>query len=396
MNCFDSQIMEEKLVDAGYDIVESEERSDLVVVNTCIVKKPTENKILRYLNSLEKQFVVAGCFSAAYSEELISLFPEASMIGTNSEDIVSVVKETEKGGCLRNIKIGGDKICGVSGIIKITAISEGCLGNCSYCSAKLARGNLKSYDINKLVENIRESIESGAKEIWLTSQDTGIYGKDIKTDLVELITRIIDLRGEFLVRIGMMNPDQASELMPDLAGVIKNKKIFNFLHIPVQSGSDNVLKAMNRKYTVKEFKQLVSDLKRFVPDITISTDIICGFPTESENDFKKSIKLIKWLKPDVLNISRYWQRAGTDAAKFKQLHGRVTKDRSRKMTKLFHEISLSNNQKWMGWKGEILVDENGMGRNYAYKPVVLKSDIGKFVRAEIIDVKRHYLVGKII
>jgi tRNA A37 methylthiotransferase MiaB len=183
---------------------------------------------------------------------------------------------------------------------------------------------------------------------------------------------------------------------------MKSEKIFKFLHIPVQSGNNEILKKMKRSYKANDFKKIIKKLRKEIPEITISTDIICGFPGEKEKQFNNSIKLIKEVKPDVLNISRFWSRPGTEAEKMKnQVHGRITKKRSQILTKEFNKICTERNKKWLNWKGKILVDEKGqkgsfIGRNYCYKPVVIQSknnSIGKKINVKIIKTTNHALYG---
>ncbi len=157
---------------------------------------------------------------------------------------------------------------------------------------------------------------------------------------------------------------------------------------------------MNRFYAAEQFKTIVKEFRKHIPNITISTDIICGFPTETENDFEKTIRLIKWLQPDVINISQFWPRPGTKAAEMKQLPGGIKKERSRKLTKLYQEIALEKNKKWIGWQGKVLVDEIGskggfVGRNESYKPIVVKkAKLGEIVKVKIANATKNYLIGE--
>jgi tRNA A37 methylthiotransferase MiaB len=161
---------------------------------------------------------------------------------------------------------------------------------------------------------------------------------------------------------------------------------------------------MNRQYSIKEFKNLVNSFRKIFPRIGISTDIICGFPGETVQEFQDSIELVKWLKPDVLNISRFWPRKGTKAAKLpKSHHGRITKERSRILTHLWKDISVEVGEKWIGWEGEILLDEKGwgntlVGRNYAYKAVGVESssELGDLIRVRVTGAGTGYLKSIII
>ena len=217
-------------------------------------------------------------------------------------------------------------------------VSRGCLGACTYCATKNARGNLHSYTIKNVVERVKDAVKKGAKKILLTSEDMGCYGKDIGVNLADLLKEIVKIPGDFEVRVGMMNPTFALEFLDDLVKVFKNEKIIKFLHIPVQSGNDVVLKRMNRAYAVEDFEKIVDYFRNEIPEIIISTDIICGFPGETELQFEDSLNLIKKVEPEVLNISKFYPRPGTPAKNMKQLSTRTIKERSIRMSKLFKEL----------------------------------------------------------
>jgi len=185
-------------------------------------------------------------------------------------------------------------------------------------------------------------------------------------------------------------------------------KLFRFLHIPAQSGNNEILKAMNRYYTAQDFINLIKKIRTAIPSMTISTDIIVGFPGETDEQFQDSIALIKEIKPDVLNRSRYSPRPKTLAAALPQLHGRILKERSRLLTQTFDFICYDQNKKWKGWQGSIVLDEKGkegtdtvIGRNYAYKPVIVENKkgnlrLGDSVKVKIIKITRHDLRGEIV
>ena len=220
----------------------------------------------------------------------------------------------------------------------------------------------------------------------------------------ELISNITTIDKKFFVRIGMMNPSHLLDVLEPMINVYKNDKIFKFLHIPVQSGNDEILKLMKRNYAVEDFKKIVDEFRKNIPNITISTDIICGFPTEKEEQFKDSLELIKEIKPDVLNLSRFKARHGTEAAKMEgQVEGGTTKNRSRLLTDIFTNISRMNNERWLNWQGDILIDEKGkhdtfVGRNFAYKPVIVRGDVklGDYVKVRIKDITPYDLRGEIL
>ena len=290
--------------------------------------------------------------------------------------------------------------------IWIIQLSEGCLGKCTYCITRFARGKLKSYKPKSIIKSVRTAISKGFKEIWLTSQDNSSYGLDIGTNLAELLKEILKIDGDYKIRIGMMNP-MFLKNSSNLIDIFKDERIFKFVHIPVQSGSNKILKLMKRGYTVEEFEHIVKSFRKN-PNMTIWTDIIVGFPTETEEEFQMSVELLKRIKPDYVNVSRYSNRPGTEAKKMKQVPTEIKKERSRIMSKLVNQIAFEKNKKWINWNGKILIDEynekkkNFIGRNFAYKPVILdnnsnhKISLGSKINVKIVDSASTYLKGILI
>jgi len=286
-------------------------------------------------------------------------------------------------------------------VIHVAPISSGCLGNCSYCIVKRARGHLRSFPADEIIEDVRQAIDEGCREIWVTAEDTAAY-RWRGVGLPRLLEEINGLDGRFYVRVGMMTPNHAKGILEDLMDAYRLEKVFKFLHVPVQSGNDDVLRRMRRRYTVDDFLEIVTRFREAVPDLSLSTDIICGFPGETEDQFRDSLRLVEEVRPDVLNISRFWPRPGTEAAEMAgQLHGRETKRRSRMLTRLWRRLSLEQSLRWVGWKGDVLIDELGregslVGRNYAYKPIVLPAAarVGDFVKVEVTEAKGGYLLAQ--
>jgi MiaB-like tRNA modifying enzyme len=413
-NRSDYEIMLGLLKSNGFELVDSANKSDINLLVTCTVKTPTANRMIfriKELTKTNKPLVVAGCFAKAESKIVEKLNPNASLIGPNSIDkIVDVAYKTLSG--RKSIEIDGSVEKAnlphfrTNPIIDIVEINSGCTSFCSFCETKLARGNLRSYRPDKIRDQIKKAVAEGCKEIWITSQDTSAYGRDIGTNLPELLESITRIEGEFMVRVGMMNPLHFKKVeIEDLIQVYKNEKVFKFLHLCVQSGSNKVLKDMRRGYNVEDFIYYVEKFRKEIPELTLETDIIVGFPTETEEDFEETVKLIKEVRPDVVNISKYSPRPGTAAAKMKQLDPKIVNERSKIMYELTKKIALQNNKiKWLNWEGKVLIDEKGnrentwMGRNYAYKPIVIESSeklFGKFVNLKVVEVKSNYLIGNL-
>ena len=398
------------LREAGHSIVPDPEDADASVVLTCTVKTPTENKVVKRIRELsggEGALIVAGCMPKAQRCLVAEVAPDASMVGP--DDLLSIVDVVES--ALSGVRVeavdGGpiDRSClprvRRNPVIHIAPIASGCLGDCSYCIVKRARGRLHSFPSEMIVEDARRAIEGGCREIWVTAEDTASY-RDGDVRLPGLLDSITGLEGRFYVRVGMMTPNQVRPILDDLIEAYRSDKVFKFLHVPVQSGNDEVLRGMNRRYTVADFRDLVARFREAIPDLSLSSDIICGFPGETEEQFADSVKLVVEIGPDALNISRFWPRPGTEAAGLNgQLHGRETKKRSRKLSSLWRSMLAKRNQSWVGWEGEAVIDEEGrdgtmVGRNFAYKPIVVKSPVqlGEIIPVKITEAKSSYLLGE--
>jgi MiaB/RimO family radical SAM methylthiotransferase len=215
----------------------------------------------------------------------------------------------------------------------------------------------------------------------LASEDTGVYGADIHSSLPELINAVTALGGDFHVRVGMMNPNAAKRLLPQLLDAFDSDKVYKFAHVPVQSGSDAVLRAMNRQHSVKDFEQVAAAFRGRFPDCVISTDIIVGFPGETEADFKRTLALLKRVKPDVTNTSRFCPRPETAAAKMRQTITQVKKARSIECSALAKRISRERNGLFVGREYHTVALERArkggvIGRAPNYKQLVFEGELG--------------------
>ncbi|MEA3378683.1 MAG: tRNA (N(6)-L-threonylcarbamoyladenosine(37)-C(2))-methylthiotransferase [Nanoarchaeota archaeon] len=401
-NLAESEIMAGLLHNAGYTIVE--ENEDLRIVNVCSVKGPSLNKGIKAIKKSEVPVVATGCIPKSSISKLKNLNKQINLVNThNFYRILEVVECTLKGQSKDYLDYQKqERICmpkfRKNPIINIVPISSGCKGNCTYCSVKPIKGNLFSFPLENILEEIKNSLKNGCKEIWITGQDTGCYGLDLGLTLPELLKKILKIKGDFKVRLGMANPVFICRYADEMTEIFNNKKMFKFLHLPVQSGSNKILWLMKRAYTSEQYVKLIEKIKAKHPDLTIATDIIVGFPTETEEDFLESINIIKKTKPDVLNLSKYWIRPETEAASFDQIEGSIKKERISRIKKNFEEIALKQNEKWIGWEGEIIIDKKGkndtmIGRNYAYKPVIAKGEynLGKKLKIKIEKATKHDL-----
>jgi MiaB-like tRNA modifying enzyme len=412
-NLADGEVLAGCLAEAGYQIVNSTLAAEVLIFNTCAVKGPTENRMIEILKRVpaNKKLIVAGCLPLINFERLCREVRFDGVVGPAAGDaIVNVVRRV----------LDGEKVLALKGavnakpslnlphirlnpVIGIIPISYGCLGSCAYCCVVFARGHLRSYSIKEIVERVKADLAHGVREFWLTSQDTACYGRDIDTNLAQLVEAVCAIEEDFKVRVGMMTPNMALDIFEDLVEAYKDEKVFKFVHLPVQSGDDHVLEKMRRFYTVADFKRIVNAFRTVFPKMTIATDIICGFPGEDEKAFERTLQLIEDVKPDIVNISKFFTRPRTLAA---SMHDAVPfseiKRRSAMLNCLTSKIALERNREWVGWEGEILIDEVGkvagswIGRNFAYKPIVVRSAknlLGKNVHVRIYNASSTHLEG---
>jgi MiaB-like tRNA modifying enzyme len=421
-NKADSHIMAHLLYKAGYKRT-SFKNARFIIINTCGVKEQTENKIKARLKRLyenfpkypNKKFIIAGCLpfiAPDYIERIKKIFPTYSaIIDLNSiQKIVKICALIENGKenlhyiSKKKIEKSKYNISHPKGkITGIVPISEGCLGSCTYCCVKNARGSLKCYKPENIIKSIEHQLSQGIKQLYLTSQDCSTYNYN-SVQLGDLISKINEIPYKFFLRMGMINP---SFLINDLDQIIKAlelPKIYQFLHIPIQAASDRILKKMNRPYRIKDIIYPLYQLRKKFPSLTISTDIICGFPTELEYDFYRTINFIKWLRPEILNISKFTTRPGTKAKKMEQIDGKTIKERSSRLSIIFRNHLKQINQQWEGWQGKVLLlhetkKKKAFGRNFAYKNVIIdnyRGSYGEFRDIKITSVDGFNLYGKIL
>ena len=400
----DSAKMKYMLIHAGHDVVDNIDHAELTVLNTCTVTQTTENKILKRINNLAEdgmKIAVAGCMVAAQPE----------IIGQLSEKHNCIAVPDFGDNAARNLL----KIIGQGGEAKnpysqsshettqVVKISDGCVGNCSYCIVKNAKGELRSRLPDDIVKDVEMCILNGAKEIQITSQDTACYGMDIGCRLHDLLKDLCCIEGDFMIRVGMMNPFTAIDIVDGLVDVFRYDKIFKFLHIPVQSGSDKVLNDMNRGHSASDFIFIVERFRNAFPDLTLSTDFIIGYPTETEGDHIESINILDAVGADRVNITRFSKRPKTLAYSLYDMPDRIKKNRSREMAKAHLKLSGMRNKRWIGKTVNVLITEQGknntsVGRDLTYKNIVINDrlPLGTNCRVLIVDAIPMYLIGECI
>lgn len=350
-----------------------------------------------------KRLVVGGCLAAIAPDEIASRFPQALVLDTMgldslSRSLSSLARGNGNEGPSAMFRPSPERID------TIVPISTGCMGSCSYCITRLARGCVRSYPVEDIICRINSGIMEGRMEVLLTSQDSAAYGMDQGSrDLGSLLRTIcssIDRNAR--IRVGMMNPLHTLRALPGILRGFDHPVIFRFFHVPVQSGSDEVLSRMHRGYDTDAFRKMVDGIRSRYPEASISTDVIIGFPGETEEDHRMTLDMIEGISPDILNITRFSPRPGTEAFGTRgHVKGWVLKERSREATKLHQEILGIRLVKRMGHHQDCLVTEVGkkgtmMARDSNYTPIVIEGGrelLGTFIDVDTSGAGPGYLLG---
>ncbi|KZC07211.1 PREDICTED: threonylcarbamoyladenosine tRNA methylthiotransferase [Dufourea novaeangliae] len=415
-NNSDSEYMAGQLAAYGYNLTENKFAADLWLLNSCTVKSPAEDHFRNEIEAgkkLGKHVVVAGCVPQGAPKS--SFLQGLSMIGVQQIDrVVEVVEEALKGNTVRFLqqkKEAGKKIGGASlslpkvrrnPLIEIIAINTGCLNQCTYCKTKHARGELGSYPPEEIIVRAIQAFDEGVCELWLTSEDTGAYGRDIGTSLPALLWALVEVVPDgCMIRIGMTNPPYIREHLEEMSKILNHPKVYSFLHIPVQSGSDQVLSDMKREYTRADFEHVVNFLRERVPGLTIATDIICGFPRETENDFEETMTLCEKYKFPSLFINQFFPRPGTPAARMPYVPMQQVKQRTKRLSEFFHSYFPYDNN--VGLVQDVLVTEishdkqHYVGHNKSYEQVLVplrEEYLGKLIKVKIVKTTKYSMKGE--
>jgi MiaB-like tRNA modifying enzyme len=371
----ESRAIERRLRDAGHHRVEGPAAADVAILNTCTVVEKTEDNMLRRaaeLDDVTADLIVTGCMALAQGEQFREAGVDASIV--HWDDVPAAVTNGE---CPRTTPDAEPILDGVVGILPI---ARGCMSDCSYCITKQATGRIDSPPVEENVEKARALVHAGAHELRVTGQDTGVYGWDRNQGeslLPELLEAICAIDGDFHVRVGMANPKGVHGVRERLARVFATEeKLYNFLHVPVQSGSDDVLRDMRRQHEVEEFVEVCETFDAHLDEWTLATDVIAGFPTETDADHEQTVALLKEVRPEKVNVTRFSKRPGTDAAEMKGHGGQTKKDRSSELAEVRLDIVEAAYERLVGEEREVLVVEGGRDdsvkcRDAAYHQIVI-------------------------
>lgn len=427
-NLVDSEMMIGMLTQKGYEITDDENEADAVVINTCCfindAKQESINTILE-ISELRKEgkikaLVVAGCLAQRYKEEIQAEIPEVdAIIGTTAIDAVADALEGVLKNTAHNIiedinrtpVYGKKRIVTTGGHYAYLKIAEGCDKHCSYCIIPKVRGNYRSIPMESLIEEAKQLVEFGAKELILVAQETTLYGKDLygEKSLPKLLRRLCKINGLYWIRILYCYPE---EITDELIETIKTEdKICNYLDIPIQHGSDHILQRMGRRTNQQELKNMVAKLRREIPDICLRTTLITGFPGETQEDHEELMAFVDEMEFDRLGVFTYSPEEDTPAATFKdQIEEEVKQDRQAELMELQQEIAFERAEDMIGRsvlamiEGKVPDEHAYVARTYKDAPnvdgfVFIQTGrelmTGDFVRVKITGSYEYDLIGEI-
>lgn len=414
VNMYETNVMRDALLNKGYFEVSLNEKADISIINTCSVTNTADSKSMKIIRQAIRKnkdaiIVVCGCLSQNKKDE-VSKIPGVDIVlgNINKSKIVDYIEkyleEKKQEFDVRDIMNTTFEPMMLNNFNKTRAfvkIQDGCNNFCSYCIIPYTRGNVRSKDKSSVLKEIKNLIQEGHKEIVLTGIHTGNYGAEFENyQFADLLRDIIKIKGLERLRISSI---EITEINDDVMQVIKDSNIFvDHMHIPLQSGSDSVLKRMNRKYDKDYFIKKINSLRQIRPDISITTDVIVGFPGETEEEFEETIETIKKIQFSKLHVFPYSKREGTKAATMdKQVNSNIKKERTKKLLDLSKNLEVKYMQQFIGrkvafipevFKNEYLVGHTGNFLNI--KSLGTKKQLGKTVEVEIKDIEYPYCLTK--
>jgi tRNA-2-methylthio-N6-dimethylallyladenosine synthase len=415
MNFYDSNKLRKFLNEEGFLEVNSPEDADILIVNTCSVRKHAEDRAFSFLSSIKnkknnKIFCVVGCTPSIYKDKIFEKLDFVDIIcGPNSYKKFVYTLKNYNGKKLSIFEEDENLLNEVSEpevsekTSSFVTITKGCENFCSYCVVPYARGGLLSKPENVIIDEIKILTDKGVKEIFLIGQNVNEYGKDTGKNFVELLYRVHEIEG--ILRIGFLT-SHPKDISDDLINSFsKLPKLYKHLHLPLQSGSNKILNLMNRKYTVERYLEIIEKAREKCPYISITSDIIVGFPYEEEMDFEETYKIVEKIRFDDLYVFKYSPRPLTEASKFPDSVSKEEKERRHKLIlNLQDKISLLKNKEMEGKIDDIFVRKKSYKRKNAFigrtlnnKPVIIENvnvKEGEVLKIRIERGERHYLYGK--
>lgn len=369
VNQYETNAMMQKMIEAGYEVVDFETKADIYIINTCTVTNMADKKSRQMLRrvkeiNLEAILVAVGCYAQVAKEKLEQI-PEIDLIlGINEKnDIVKYVEQASKNTYVSDVLhqtefLDFGDVTYTEKTRAVIKVQDGCNQFCSYCIIPYARGRIRSRKPESVIKEITDVAKEGIKEVVITGIHIASYGKDFNTEyrLIDLLEEIQKVNGIQRIRLGSLEPTLITEEF--VTRLKKLSKICDHFHLSLQSGCDETLKRMNRKYTTDQFRHVVELLRNAYPEVHLTTDVIVGFPGETEEEFNKTYEFLKEIKFYKMHVFKYSPRSGTVAAKMpNQIDGNIKEERSNKLIELSDENEKEYNQKYIGKEVEVLLEE---------------------------------------
>lgn len=421
VNQYDTESMINLFKEADYEVVDFKEKADVYIINTCTVTHQGARKSRKMTRRAKRRnpeaiVAVAGCYPQVSPAEVLEVSGVDLIVGTEGrKGIVNLVEQAE---------LATEPLNFVQDVMETEdfeeipikeseertraslKVEDGCDHFCAYCIIPYTRGTVRSREINDAVAEAKRLAENGFKEIVLTGIHLGAYGNDNQEELslIDLIKKLLPISGIERIRLSSIEATEVEQELIEL--LAREEKLCRHLHIPLQSGSDSILKKMNRDYTVAEYAEKINEIKNEVPEIAITTDVMVGFPGETEEDFMDTYRFVQEIGFSDLHVFKYSKREGTPAADFPdQVHSKVKKERSAKLRELADEIAIAYRRQFIGKELDVLLEEErdrrtglltGLTDNYL-KVMVAAADNykGELIDVNLVEMKEDYLVGKI-
>lgn len=406
VNQYDTDAVLTQFLEAGYTVVDFDEKADVYIINTCTVTNMGDRKsrqMIRraYRNNPSAKVVVMGCLAQTSPEEVGEIEGVNLIVGTDQRgrilELVESLEITQRESLVEDIFAVRDfeelSVTDFAGRTRaVIKIQDGCNQFCSYCRVPYARGRSRSRHPQNVIDHVESVVRGGFKEIVLTGIHLGLYGRDLNppVTLESIIRQIADIPGVLRLRLGSIEPHEITDQLLEL--VANNPVVCEHLHIPLQSGSDRILERMRRSYTTGEYREIVEKVRAEVPELAVTTDIIVGFPGETEQDFLETMEFAEEMGFSRLHVFKYSKREGTPAASFpQQIPNKVKDIRSKRLIKLGHSMAQDYHRLFLGKTVYVLVEEvrDGMaeGLTNTYIRSVFPTSYGEELVGQIIPIR---------
>ena len=411
VNTYESEYIINLLKESGYVIKDFDDICDVYIINTCTVTNNSDSKSKKIIRQAIRRnpdacVVAMGCFIAShmdYKEQGLDIV----LANKDKSKIVELLDEwfntKEMISCLYKGRLSEFEDMYITDFPGRTRafvkIQDGCDNFCAYCIIPFVRGKCRSKDESKVIDEVTSLVKNGYKEVVLTGIHTGSYGVDLDTSFADLLNKLIKIDGLKRLRISSI---EVTELNEDVLNIIRNSNIIvDHLHIPIQAGSDEILRSMKRKYELDFYKKKINEIRDIRPDIAISTDVIVGFPGEDESLFLKTMETCREIEFSKLHVFPFSEREGTVAAKLpNKLDNKTKKDYARRLINLSKELEINYMNKFIGKELEVLIEEEidgysyGHTSNYIHVKIKGSFEHNSFVKVKLDSVEYPYMIGK--